>query len=213
MTTKRISWKANGFIRREDLDFRDDGSYFKGYEYAGMPITCCTYEGEYYISIRVDYLANEFTWEDWRNTEEYKLEDEFNGTNEVDVEKLKANCVLIAKKVAELNEQVKNEVIDVMPIVRKLDEEIEMAEEVIEDFKKNFKWYECDKYELENKVGYFKSAEKDLNRVKEYQRDLLNGNISALQIREINQRLERSGYVKIHYNDYYLKKLERALGK
>lgn len=93
----------DGFERREDLDFTDDGSKFKGYSYKGMPITTIRYKDETYLSVRVDYLWNKFDYKTWMQTEEYKLCDEFNGVSEVDIDKLVENLEKIIAKVNELN--------------------------------------------------------------------------------------------------------------
>lgn len=47
---KTINLQKFGFIRREDLDFRDDGTSFKGYEYCGMTFTYARAYGEVFIS-------------------------------------------------------------------------------------------------------------------------------------------------------------------
>lgn len=52
---KTINLQKFGFIRREDLDFRDDGTAFKGYEYAGLVFTYARARGYVYISGRPDY--------------------------------------------------------------------------------------------------------------------------------------------------------------
>ncbi len=101
--TKRLNLVSNGFTRRPDLDFSDDGTRFVAYDYNGLPITYCKYIGNYYLQIRVDYLKNSFNYKDWMNTEEYKLAHEFNGVSEVNVDKLIENCIRIKAKVAELN--------------------------------------------------------------------------------------------------------------
>lgn len=93
----------DGFERREDLDFTDDGNKFKGYSYKGMPITTIRCKGETCLSVRVDYLRNKFDYKTWMRTEEYKLCDEFNGVSEVDIDKLVENLEKIIAKVNELN--------------------------------------------------------------------------------------------------------------
>lgn len=93
----------DGFERREDLDFTDDGNKFKGYSYKGMPITTIRCKGETCLSVRVDYLRNKFDYKTWMQTEEYKLCNEFNGVPEIDIDKLVENLEKIIAKVNELN--------------------------------------------------------------------------------------------------------------
>ena len=68
--------------RKEVLDFSDDGNRFRGFSYKGMPITTIRKNDETYLSIRVDYLDNKFTYKEWMKTEEYHLCNEFNGVSE-----------------------------------------------------------------------------------------------------------------------------------
>lgn len=203
--TKRLNLVSAGFIRRKDLDFTDDGSSFRGYEYAGMPITYCKYRDQYYISIRVDYLKNSFTWQDWCNTDEYELHDEFNGTSDVDVEKLKANCVAIAKKVKELNEKVENEVIDTKPLKEQLEKEIAYGKKIVDDFKKNYKWYEQSNWNLTQAVDYLHHAESQLKRA-ETLHDTIDG-ISVYNLRTHFYSFKEYGYIIIKENDYWFKEL------
>lgn len=97
-----------GLERREDLDFRDDGSTFRGFEYKGLPITQCRYNGECYLSIRYDYVDNAFTWEQWHEQPESKLAEEFNGVKEFDLDKLVENCEKVAKAIETLNNEIRN---------------------------------------------------------------------------------------------------------
>lgn len=134
--------KIEGFVRREDLDFSDDGNRFRGFEYKGMPITTLRSHDETYLSIRVDYLENKsFTHNEWYKTEEYKLCDEFNGVGEIDLDKLIENLEKVIAKVNELNEKANNEEINVDEVKKAAKNEIEMAKKVIDDFTKNFKWF------------------------------------------------------------------------
>ena len=100
--------KFENFVRREDLDFTDDGNHFKGFSYKGMPITTLRADNTTYLSIRVDYLENEFTYREWMQTEEYKLCDKFNGVSEFDIDELVENIEAILAKVAEMNEAARN---------------------------------------------------------------------------------------------------------
>lgn len=105
--------KANarkyGIEVREDLDFNYDGSRFRGFSYKGMPMTQCIYQGICYLSIRVDSLTNNFTHNEWSETQESKLANEFNGVSEFDIDKLIENLEAIISKVNEMN---KNSCID-----------------------------------------------------------------------------------------------------
>lgn len=208
---KRLSLVSKGFTRRQDLDFSDDGSYFTGYDYNGLPITYCKYNGIYYLSIRVDYLKTSFTLNDWRNTEEYALEDEFNGVSEVDVDKLVENCIRIQKKIDELNAEVESETLDVNPVVAQLEEEAAMATRVVEEFKKNYKWYDATPYELKSKVDDMKSLIRDIERCENLSVKLLNNELETSTARYYVQFFEQYGYVVIKEHSFYVKRLEEAI--
>ena len=211
---KRLNLVAAGLIRREDLDFSDDGNRFRGYEYAGMPITYLYSDGYYFLSIREDYLENSFTWADWHETEEYKLCDEFNYVESVDIEKVKENCIRIKQKVDELNKKVQSEEIDTAPIIAQLGKEIDMAQKVIDDFKKDFKWYEAKRYDLTSYVDYMNTLQDRITSSKKYMNRLMNGEYDSIKnIRYDYQKLQKHGYVEIEENNFYIKQLKEALTK
>lgn len=120
--------KFENFVRREDLDFTDDGNHFKGFSYKGMPITTLRADNTTYLSIRVDYLKNEFTYREWMQTEEYKLCNKFNCVSEFDIDELVENIETILAKVAEMNEAAINEEIDMTKVKAALANEIKYAE-------------------------------------------------------------------------------------
>lgn len=209
--------KANvgkyGIEVREDLDFSDDGNRFKGFSYKGIPMTQCRCYGECYLAIRVDYIHSrcEFTYDEWRATEEYKLADEFNGVSEFDMDKLIQNLEAIRKKIDELNEEKRNEVIDMTPVANRLCEEIAFATDVINRFKQNYRWYDAKEYELRNMADYTRGADRTLKSAK----DLL-GSLDGLtrqERKEYTERLERYGYVKVQYDGFYLREMREVLEK
>lgn len=198
-----------GFIRREDLDFVNDGNYFRGFSYKGMPITTLRSADITYLSIRVDYLENGFTSKEWHATEESKLCDEFNCVTEFDMDKLIENLEKVIAKVAEMNEAAKNEVLNMTDVVNALVNEIAYAEQVVEDFKKNFKWYEVSEYKLKTLVAYMKNQVAEIERAKD-----LVAKFDTLEKR--NQKwyvesLKDYGYVKIAKNSFYLREMVSAI--
>lgn len=201
--------KIEGMVRREDLDFADDGNRFRGFEYKGMPITTLRSGDTTYLSIRVDYLNNDFTWREWRKTEEYNLCDEFNGVSEFDLDKLVENLEKVIAKVEDLNIEALKEEINTDEVEEAIAKEIKMAEEIVEDFKANFKWYNVESYELKMYVDCLKATEKYIARAKVK-------NIKALDNRakkELVERLNEYGYVEFRKNDFYLEKMKEALTK
>ena len=199
--------KFENFVRREDLDFTDDGNYFKGFSYKGMPITTLRTDGTTYLSIRVDYLKNEFTYKEWMQTQEYKLCRKFNGVSEFDIDELVKNIETILSKIDEMNKAAINEEIDMTKAKAILTDEIEYAEQVVENFKNNFKWYEANEYKLKCLIDYLKSEEQEIKRAKETDFDTM----SRKQKKEIIERLTNCGYVMIDKDGFYLREMSNAI--
>ena len=199
--------KYEGFVRREDLDFADDGNYFRGFSYTGMPITTLRSDNTTYLCIRVDYLENEFTYKEWMQTEEFKLCDVFNGVSEFDIDELIENIETVLAKVAEMNEAAMNEEIDTTKAEVALANEIANAEQVVENFKTNFKWYEVSEYKLKVLLACMKNQVKEIERAKTL-------DITALtkkEKREIVERFNNYGYVRIANDGYYLREMRNAI--
>lgn len=211
---KRLNLVHAGFIRRTDMDFSDDGSRFIGYEYNGVPITYCKDGDMCYISIDKSDLGDQmFTWDDWRTTEEAALEDEFNGvtTEEVDLEKLKSNCMAVLKKFNEMNSAVKNEKVDPEPVISQLREEIDMANKFAEEFKNKFEWYKCTSYELSRAYDYFNSLLRNIKSMENMLVNLISGKTDIRRLREMKQHLEKYGYVELKSEDFYITELSKYI--
>lgn len=196
-----------GFERREDLDFSDDGNYFRGFSYKGMPITTLRTCDETYLSIRVDYLTNEFTYNEWMETEEYRLADKYNGVSSFDIDELVANVERIIAKVAEMNEAMADEVIDVKEVQEKLTQEIYYAEAIVEKFKEDFKWYEVETWKLSRYVDYLKSLTREAEEIKKINFD----SMSRKEKKSMVDFFKRTGYVRIGENNFYVNELLNAL--
>lgn len=204
--SKVIVRNYEGFNLREDLNFSDDGNYFRGFDYKGLPITTLrsNIDGTTYLTIRVDYLDNEFTWEDWRATEEYNLEDEFNGVSEFDLDKLIENCEKIIAKVNELNEKARNEVINMDEVETTKRLEAEMIEATVEYAKENLKWWNLRDYYLKEAKEYIKSLMERHDRMLEEDLEKMDNR----RKKEMVQRLEKYGYVYVKEDDFFITQLK-----
>ena len=201
--------KYEGFERREDLDFEDDGNYFRGFSYKGMPITTLRSKkyDTVYLSIRVDYLENKFTFKDWMKTEEFVMCDKFNGVHEFAMEELIEALEKVIAKVEEMNAAAEAEVIDVTAVVDALFDEVVMAENIVNNFKANFKWYDMPSHKLATMVRYLKSTEytiAEVKKIKVYE-------LTNKQKKEMVQRLNDYGWVRIDKNGFYLTELAKAI--
>lgn len=200
--------KYEGFERREDLDFSDDGNYFRGFSYKGMPITTlrCNKDNTTYLSIRVDYLENKFTHKDWIAANGWVLCDKFNGVSEFAMEDLIEILEEVIAKVEEMNAAAEAEDIDVTEVVDAMFNEVVMAEAVVNNFKANFKWYDASSHELSRLVRYMKAVEAEIDRVNKIKVNELTNK----QKKEMVQRLNEHGYVKIRKDSFYLNELINA---
>ncbi len=204
--------KIEGFVRREDLDFSDDGNRFRGFEYKGMPITTLRSHDETYLSIRVDYLENKsFTHNEWYKTEEYKLCDEFNGVGEFDLDKLIENLEKVIAKVNELNEKANNEEINIDEVKKAAKNEIEMAKKVIDDFTNNFKWFlpSVNTYKISSLKNYMTSLLGRIDKLENTDFD----NLPIRRKKEYVERLNTYGYVEIAETNFYIEELKEAIEK
>ena len=147
--SKNVVKKYPDFHLREDLNFVDDGSHFRGFDYKGLPITTLRTEDTTYCDIRVDYLrGNEFTWTEWFEAGGYELTNEFNGVSEIDLDKLIENCEKCLALVDELNEKARTEELDMSNVIHRLVDEQQMLANFIEYAKKNLNWWNLSKYDI-----------------------------------------------------------------
>lgn len=203
--TKANIRNIEGMARREDLDFHDDGNNFRGFSYKGMPITTLRSGDLTYLSIRVDYLENNFTFKEWMMTEEFALTEKFNGVYEFDVNELIENLEKVIAKVNEMNEEAAKDNLDMTEVAKKLKEEIQMATKVLEDAKENFKWYEVESpFTLSNMIKYIKYITNDIN----YLMSIDVNNLSIREKKEMIERLKKYDYVRICRDNYFLKEIK-----
>ena len=95
MKRKAFKLTSVGFERAPQYNFSDDGNYFTGYIYKGVPATYLRYEDEIYLTMRLDYMSHpagvdmEKAPNDWR----------YNGINidEINMDELKKWADEVAK--------------------------------------------------------------------------------------------------------------------
>lgn len=198
--------KNTGIELSPEHDFTDDGNKFRGFIYKGMPMTQCRADGECYLAIRVDYLENQFTWEEWSKTKEYNLEDEFNGVSEFDLDKLIENLEAIIVKRDEMNAKAAAEDIDMTEVIAKVNEEIKKVEIFLDNVKKDLKWWELSKYELS-------SAKEDMEWLTKQLENARKIDFEKLDRRSKKQYVERLGksYVVLDLNCYWASNLRKLM--
>lgn len=198
--------KNTGIELAPEHDFTDDGNRFRGFIYKGMVMTQCHADGTCFLSIRTDYQDNQFTWNEWSKTEEYKLEDKFNGVSEFDLDELIENLEKIIAKVNEMNENASKEEIDTSKIEAILYHEITAREKFIETVKTSLKWWELNEYDLKSARRYLGSLMNELDNTKKIDFSKLDRKAKKTYV----ERLTDRGYVALH-KDYYVEFLEKCM--
>lgn len=182
--SKTIVSKNPNFHVREDLNFSDDGNRFRGFDYKGMPITTLRADNETYLSIRVDYLNNNFTYNEWMGTEEWKLADEFNGVSEIDLDKLIDNLEKVIAKVDAMNKAAETESIDMTDVKEKAASQVAKIDAAINKAK-SIDWWKMQDYELREIKDYMTSLVRDKLR-------LMNTDFDNLSIRDKKEWKQRT---------------------
>ena len=202
--------KAYGIERAPQYDFNDDGNRFKGFIYKGMPMTQCYAKsyGEVYLTIRPDYLKNNFTFKEWSETEEFVLEDEFNGVSEIDMDKLVANLERVIAKRDELNSSTSIDPEDIKALVESISEEINFLKGFINTIKIGLPWWKFDGYKLTSAAEYVRTLSSKM----EYGEKIVNelSSFSTVQIKTLIEGM-KAGRRKILSYEFYVSELEKLM--
>lgn len=193
--SKAITVKNPNFHVREDLNFSDDGNRFRGFDYKGMPITTLRSDNMTYLTVRVDYLHTSFTHKEWMETEEFRLEDEFNGVTEIDLDKLIENLERIIAKVDAMNKAAESESVDMTDVKAKATAQIEKMEAAIAKAKK-INWWEKPDYELRQIKDYMTSLLRQKEKLEKTDFD----NLEIRAKKEWKQRSTMDG-------DWYIQRI------
>lgn len=200
----------NGFIRREDLDFKDDGNSFRGYEYNGLTLTYLKSNGEYYIALRVDYLKG-LNYNEYSKMESYELADEFNGVSEVDVIKLKENAEIILEEYNEKLKEVSERVVDIVALVEQANKELLEVKQLLGKAKVNIFELEINNYILKNIIEYGNSLLRIVTSQKER---LESGDHSEAGLRQIEDNFKERGYLTdLSDNSFYVRSIKEFINK
>lgn len=216
--SKAIVKNYEGFNLREDLNFSDDGNYFRGFDYKGLPITTLrsNKDNTTYLSIRDDYLIYdnvfEFTREEWYATEESNLTWEFNGVSEFDIDELIDICEKILAKMNELNEKAKKDTdIDMSAVKVQIYDERSHLGVRLHNVKTNLEWWTLRDYDLKSARDYIKYLERDIERLNEIDNTI--NEMTRKEKKALVEQLEKYGYIKFNKEKpgYFLEKLENMI--
>lgn len=193
--------KGTKFIRREDLDFSDDGNRFRGFAYDNgkeqLPITTLYSDGEVYCDVRPDYIQYfGVPFEMWKETEEYRLCGKYNGTSElIDLEDLANICERVLAKLNELacelyNMNTSEQEEKIHAVLCKEQAELKDIINKVESFNW-FNLYMNDRlsdYDMKNVKSYFNGLKREFAQIEKLLFMLENGTMSKKDI--------------IHYADF-----------
>lgn len=203
----KVTMKYNpNFKVRADLNFADDGNHFKGFEYKGLPITTLRADDKTYLCIRRDYLQNDFTYEDWKQTEEFNLEWEFNGVDEIDLDKLIENCEAILKKMDELNAECRSAELDLTPLKKRLLVEQTKVEVALAEARCSVKWWELKPYQLATAKDCYVALERDLKKIYTALHEVET--YTCNEKRNLVQRVEKHGYAFVAEDCYWIERMK-----
>ena len=208
--------KGTPIVRRPDWDFEDDGSNFRCFEYRGLRISVTTWDGELFLAIREEGLA-QFPSHDWFDTEEYKLTNKYNGIRDgFDLDELFSDCDKIIAKIEELNKAFKEEVIDWRPVYAKIEEEILQASTLAEKYK-TIKWWNIPEksWDFREYTDYFRSFMRQIESAQKTLVAISSQTIEKRRLKEHVYSLKNYGYVcmKVNKDDFYIKHLDELLAK
>lgn len=213
----KVNGAKVGIEVANELNFGDDGNFFRGFMYKGMPMTQCysKKDGEVYLCIRVDYLKNNFTHKEWMETEEYHLCDEFNGVTEFDLDKLVENLERVIAKVREMNENATASTAELEEAKQILGQEVSDIEDFTEQVKYEFEWWNCkNHYYIKTIIDYMQTLEKKAKQGRE-----LIANLDSMTIIEQKTWIERARYAIQNVNskmlggDFYMKQITEYIQK
>lgn len=201
-----------GCTRREEKDFRDDGTKFKVLEFDGMEITYTKYENEYFLSIRVNYYSRGLEHDDVPS-ELFKLADEFNGCYEIDPDKVIQNLIDIKKGLNEAEDKVNKELetkLDTTPLKNRAIKEIELANETINEFKKSEVIYNItSEWDLKRSIERLHLLEKTIEKLSSTEWDQLEPHELRHKLKQLNEY----GKIELDENNYSIETLKELVKK
>lgn len=199
-----------GCTRRKDLDFSDDGAKFTCYEYKGVRISYHKYNGDYYIALRIDEVPGLKYSEYSKIPNYYNLANEFNGCENPNAEKIIQNIDTLLEGIKELQTKMLNHVVDIEKLNNRINIEINMVTEIINNFKNKFDVLgDYELYELEKVIKYSRSLTET---IKEKQIIDLR-KMEQADLRELENCLNTHGFVYFEEDDYYLEKIRNFTNK
>lgn len=217
-TAKQFS--KHGFIHLTNEDFSDDGTRFQiwMHEESGLKVSYARYtyensfgkkETEYFISPREEYYAHGLIYNDVHNEPEYKASEKFNGCYDVDVEELVELLVARHEMFLRVKAAADAEELDMTAVNERALEEVCSIETLIDNVKRDFRWWEFDEYRMNHYADCMRGLERDVKQLS----NVIVGNIDRRTKRELVNRVNEYGYVqsRLDNGSFYYKELVEAI--
>lgn len=211
LTEKNIN--GTGIIRRPDMDFSDDGTRFRMFQYKDLFLSITKYKGTIYLDMRVDYMKTDFPYSDWSKVEECKLCEKYNGNfTEFDMEEFIKDCDIVLAKIRKMNEAFNKEEIDSEAILNQLTKEFGTLLLKMAEFKK-FNWWNASKYDVDKFYDYFKSLEKIGVTIYDYINKIKGNKLEKKVLKEFLNSMNNYDYIRYADGNFYSETCEELCKK
>lgn len=225
LTTTNIA--NTPIIRRSDLDFSDDGTNFRVFEYHGLPLSITVSNGIIYLAMRWDYINHysstklemKAPYDLFRKTESYKLTDKYNGTvKEFDLDELMKDCDKVIADIEKVNVEFENMEVDPNPIIDRLEYEISHAEINIYKYR-SFPWWNAYRessspnYDINRFMDFYRYYNKKLEGARKVLKSITEGTMEKARLVELSIRLENYHYVHFSNDDFYKDEMNEMYDK
>lgn len=210
MTSAREFAKI-GMTRYPEKDFSDDGARFKAYQYKGMILTYTTFDGEMYLSLRLDYEPDLSVY-DYFHADWAAGYDDFNGVTmaEVAVTDIRAMLDRVADGLAEFRRQHANEAVNMSPYKAQCEAEMAAIENVLTEVRANCDWFTMSREKLNDVKRYTDELKHKIDALRN--KMLAIDAMPAHLKRDALEKLSRYGYVDFSCErSYYVNSL-RGMG-
>ena len=187
-------------VKKDDrFTFIEDyGDGWRNFGYKELCLETKRTGGKTYLTIRFDWDKYAFTSAEWRATAESELTHLFYGVDEINLERLVCICDKVINGIYRLNDEVKDEVLDLDPVAEKLREEIAEADKAIE-VGKAMDWWNLKDYDLKWASHAIRFLERDRNDAVKLLGTMVDLPRDAKK--ELLERLDNGKYIEVrtHY--------------
>ena len=199
---ERINLTSFGFTRREDLDFSDDGTKFRCYEFNTMRISLARACGDIFISCHsfATEPELELQYNEYSKLEHYKKLDVLNGVSEVyeeDIIELKNAITAYVAEYNELAAKLASENPTMQELERACDEIVRQRINELDEINERFTPAVLDlsDYDLKQFKYWYNSLKREIDEYKAKAKRIYNTSYSRQFMQTYKNNLKASyGY-------------------